>query len=124
MCVSYKAGASCFRGRRAFSSAGCGPAKLSWVFKSLLAEATCVCQRIGLVGLQEPIVLEILDLWLILYEYIPSSPSAWFFFMCFRAVSYGYHSRVSLLLESWGHEALDFGALDRLVYFCCPFKTL
>lgn len=83
MCVSYKAVASHFRGRKEFASAGRGGARHSWVFKSPLGAATSACRRVKLVDLQELTVFEIWDLWLILFEDIPVNPSAWrFFCMC------------------------------------------
>lgn len=60
--VSYKAMASCFRGTRDFASAGRGPAKLSWVFESLLQKPHVCARRVRLADLQELIMLEILDL--------------------------------------------------------------
>lgn len=123
VCVSSKAVASRFRGRREFASTGCGRARHSWVFQSLRAAATYACQKAPVGRASRADCVCILDLRLILYEYKPFS----LILRVLQRCTFQPGCR-PLLRESRGHEEHTVpclgSTLDMLRDLCCPFKTL
>lgn len=82
--VSYKAVASCSGPGREFPSTGRGRAGRPG--RSLLQRPRVQAPRVPLAGLQEATVFEASDGWLILCEYVPFSPWARRFCVCFGDV--------------------------------------